>query len=964
MPPSPARRGLAVVAAALLVGGSVALIYFLQVLLVDDRKVSFPSEDDRAAAPRFQSDPLIGRPGTGSFRAAGRAPEEIFHGLRALLTEHPAARLAWDAEARLPAARVTLSDGSALVRRRALVSPPGGEYEFPVLVPADGWLEFQLGLLSMGAGLTCFVDVVDERGAATPVFHDALVPRRHRAAHRLERWLPGFLSRALAQSTHHDERWRPVRVNLSAWARRSVRLRFRAEPGTTEGGEAGESAAFWGDPRVWGPRTEGTEPRRAGRIPTAGASVALVVLEHARGDGISLEGFSEQTPPRLRDFFLEGVGVRRFYTNAVEPAGAWSALLTAETPRVGRPPAPLRTGTPRPATWVRTFGENGYRTVAVGAFGDADLAGAPGNDFDEIHAVPNDGYAALTASAEALEWARRHEGRGPFLMIVYLRGVPRHRWPPIRFWALSLKRLPWSHRRWARWREAAVQSYVDDALGRFLSAFSSAAPDRPVLSVLSLAGSAAADRPVRWAGSGRRGWAYWSEPGVGLRESEVRGVWCLRHPSLPNGRLLAQPGQLVDVGPSLTALMGLGPPAGGDGRALDFRRESPTEDTVVHIAFRGREAKGLLIDGHYKYIRHRGPTPRRWRPRRFWIDYPREEVFDLWNDPAEQQNLAIRRRTLLARLRQSMDEIDPDPTDIRVAFRGADGARAQGAATCSTYGLRVSEDSTLPLVSRGRTEFSFTVPASSGAVIFETDPPGASYMMYLTVNGRYISPSRLRVSRFNLPLFESAGDGWHDRIKFPWMDGWAPLPATATETTAYLGRRERDPKVWRPALDRLAESPVWTPFPTTWVVGSGRLPAMTAPPPVPLAAPIPAVSTFERPPVSPVESGPPRAVAAPTTSPGVIAGSTVPVPLPPRAVAGPPTSPGTVSGSTAPVSVPPRTSAVPVSAPSAVVPSTVSAVGTPLPIPAAPKPVPAAPAAPVGTSVEPPSISSAPVAAP
>jgi hypothetical protein len=66
MPPSPARRGLAVVAAALLVGGSVALIYFLQVLLVDDRKVSFPSEDDRAAAPRFQSDPLIGRPGTGS----------------------------------------------------------------------------------------------------------------------------------------------------------------------------------------------------------------------------------------------------------------------------------------------------------------------------------------------------------------------------------------------------------------------------------------------------------------------------------------------------------------------------------------------------------------------------------------------------------------------------------------------------------------------------------------------------------------------------------------------------------------------------------------------------------------------------------------------------------------------------------------------------------------------------------
>ncbi|HMU75826.1 MAG TPA: hypothetical protein PKD69_08660, partial [Elusimicrobiota bacterium] len=184
MPPSPARRGLAVVAVALLVGGSVALIYFLQVLLVDDRKVSFPSEDDRAAAPRFQSDPLIGRPGTGSFRAAGRAPEEIFHGLRALLTEHPAARLAWDAEARLPAARVTLSDGSALVRRRALVSPPGGEYEFPVLVPADGWLEFQLGLLSMGAGLTCFVDVVDERGAATPVFHDALVPRRHRAAAR------------------------------------------------------------------------------------------------------------------------------------------------------------------------------------------------------------------------------------------------------------------------------------------------------------------------------------------------------------------------------------------------------------------------------------------------------------------------------------------------------------------------------------------------------------------------------------------------------------------------------------------------------------------------------------------------------------------------------------------------------------------------------------------------------------
>lgn len=945
MPPSPVRRGLAAAVVALLAGAALALIYFLQVLLVDDRKVSFPSDEERARTPHFQSDPLLQRLGTGSFRAAGRGPEELFHGLRALLTEHPTARLAWDAEARLPAARVTLAGGGGAVRRRALVSPPSGEYEFPALIPVDGWLEFQLGLLSLGAGLSCSVDVIDERGATTPVFHDALIPRRHRAAHRLARWLPGFLSRVLAQSTHHDERWRPVRVNLSAWSRRSVRLRFRVEPGMAEGVDAGESAAFWGDPRVWGPRTEGSEIRRAGRPPTAGAPLALVVLENARGDGISLEGFSEQTPPRLRDFFLEGVGVRRFYTNAVEPVGAWSALLTAQTPRVGSPAVAPRSPAPAP-NWVRAFADNGYRTVAVGAFGEADLAGAPGNDFDEIYTVPNDGYAALTASAEALEWTRRYEGRGPFLLVVFLRGVPRHRWPPVRFWALSLKRLPWSHRRWARWREAAVQSYVDDALGRFLSTFLAVVPDRPVLSVLSLGGSPAGDRPVRWPGRGRRGWAYWSEPGLGLRESEVRGVWCVRHPSLPTGRLLAQPGQLVDVGPSLAALAGLGPVAGVDGRALDFRRESPTEDTLVHIAFRGREAKGLLIDGHYKYIRHRGPTPRWWRPRRFWIDYPREEVFDLWNDPAEQQNLAVHRRTLLARLRQAMDEIDPDPTDIRVAFQGADGARAQGAATCSMNGLRVAEDATLPLISRGRTEFSFTVPASSGAVIFETDPPGASYMMYLTVNGRYIPASRLRVSRLNLPLFESAGDGWHDRTKFPWMDGWAPLPATATEATAYLGRRERDPKVWRPAADRLAESPVWTPFPTSWVVGSGRAPALTAP--VPLGAP-------------PVSAVP---VPGSPIDPLSVSASTAPRPAAPARAGGPVVpvvSTGTASGPAAPVS--PR----PAVAPSVAVPSTGTASGSaPLAPPSAPAAAPAAAVASpaVAPPAEAPRPSTSPVAVP
>jgi arylsulfatase A-like enzyme len=807
-----------------------AFLFFVNGVLVDDRNRPFPSADNEAV-PVYETGLDLDADAVYLPPTGGNPDWE------ALCGEHPEADLRFLPE-RPGRARVTLAEGGGWTRRTALFSAERGVWEWAGVLPARATLSFHTGLLSRGPGFQFTIDLVDARGEIHRIHDERVSPLRHLAARRIGPWLPRRLRDFVSRKSHQDERWRFSRASLAAWGGQRVRLRFGVAPG--EGFPPGSAMALWGAPGVWAP----DETRAARRPPP---SLVLAALDRARGDGVNLEGFSEDVPPRLRGLLREGVAYQRFYTTAAPPERALADLMT------GRRAFP-ETPAPGPA-WPAHLRSQGWRLAAIGAFDERTLALLEDAGFDEIRRLPHDGYDPLSVAADGLAWERARRGRGPNFLFLSFRNPPARRWAPARFLALSLRRLPWSPRRWAFWREAAATAYVDEYAGRLADGLKG--PGAPLLAVVSLGGTSAGIYPVRWPSSGRRGWAFWNEPGWALREGEVRAVFVLRHPSLKGPRRIMAPADLWNVGPTLVRWAGAAPWTAGRGRALEPERDARGVDPNARVVIEGSHATALLVGGHLKYVRH-DPGPGRkirgvWpfsRPKQ--LDFDAEEVFDLWTDPEERRNLSHARRTLLARLRQVMDEAAPRAVEVRIGFLNPGGALVRGAVSC-TAGRIAEAGATFPLLHRGPYDISFAVRDATGAVGFRPDPPDAAYSLSFKVDGRSLPVDRWRVSRLGLPLFESAGDEWHDRTKFDWMDGWVPPSPLNGEAVVSLGRFAPDGS--HPALPPALAPPVLRrPTPVVAVSTAPAAPPLSRPPSEispGAVSPVPLPDTFPAPPAGP-----------------------------------------------------------------------------------------------------------------
>ena len=171
-----------------------------------------------------------------------------------------------------------------------------------------------------------------------------------------------------------------------------------------------------------------------------------------------------------------------------------------------------------------------------------------------------------------------------------------------------------------------------------------------------------------------------------------------------------------------------------------------------------------------------------------------KSFFDLLGRSREKRNLSASRRTLLARARQVLDETDPDPIDVHLAFANPSGLPVVGVVTCSAG--RIGSRRIHALTRRGA--YGFPFPTAPPAVVFDTWPPGRR--LHAEVDRRWpvLPVAQWRVSKLGRPYFESVGDQWHDRnvrldgkaLRAPAVNGTAPLAA--------LGRVARPPAPWTP----------------------------------------------------------------------------------------------------------------------------------------------------------------------
>jgi hypothetical protein len=242
-----------------------------------------------------------------------------------------------------------------------------------------------------------------------------------------------------------------------------------------------------------------------------------------------------------------------------------------------------------------------------------------------------------------------------------------------------------------------------------------------------------------------------------------------------------EPVSLLDAAPTLAKLAGAPVPDRFEGEPW------PRSASTPPFLFRGVAERGLLIEGHYKYIVHDGsPFRRALTGARRPLRLGREKLFDLREDPGEEHNLIDDRRTLLAFARQRMAEADPARAAVRLGFWGPSTATVRGDVICSAGDLWNAGTSGV-LHRPGTNEISFSLSRLPGWVTFETWPPLSAYSLRVRVNGRSLDPARFLVSKLGLPLFEG-GESWHDKFKFPWMDGTVPPPPDDGGVWGALGR--------------------------------------------------------------------------------------------------------------------------------------------------------------------------------
>jgi arylsulfatase A-like enzyme len=680
--------------------------------------------------------------------------------------------------------------------RRALEFPAGARAEYFLTVPPDAVLSFHGGARAEAPGdFDMAVEVQAAGGAAAAVYD-----RKFRFTAKPKRG--GFFGRKSARGGLACG-WEGAEIDLSSWTGRAVTLRLRSTFQADSGAVPSTATArvYWGSPVVWTP-DERTWARRSPQSPgrsalSPGQNVVWAVFESFPLP--SFHGAAFDDFPGLATLDQGGVEFPSAYANHLATPEALRSLMASDTPpEPGAPPAKAR---PRPLPEILRAA--GYRTLLFGAPGE-DPSVWNGLGFDAVHPAPPGGFGAEGSVRQAARWLAENEGRGPYFLVVFIRAPEAHEDPSPRCWLRAARLVPSALFALRRWSALAQAVQMDGPVRRLWEQVQDlGGEDHTLLAAASLRGAPFRPEPVRRSSDGRLFRRALPRTGLGLREEEVRVLWMLRHPELPAGRKVTSPAQLLDVAPTLTALLGLPPEPGAEGHAFGPANGwSLDQEEAARFLVEGAGGDALVLDGHYKYVR-RGPstdlTSKRggaWR-----TDFEPEELFDLWVDPGERRNLARRRRHLLARARRAMDERRPERIAARLDFRGfaaaagetpggAPGQPLQGLITCPGGDLWNVALSTGNLVRAGANQVSFTVDAPRAALTFETWPPAASYIFTLRFRGKTVPAEAFIISRLGLPLIEvEKRNDWFDGNKFPWMDGFPPEPAAPSDgPRVFMGR--------------------------------------------------------------------------------------------------------------------------------------------------------------------------------
>jgi len=425
--------------------------------------------------------------------------------------------------------------GTPIVRITARAAPEATASSAPLDVPAGARLRFAIGVdeAEWPSDLPAvrFRLVADADGRERTIFQADRDPR-----------------------TRPEERaWADHEIDLGAYAGRTIRLRFEGGPVAPQR-RSPLVYPVWGDPTIVAPDPAPARPR----------NVLLVSLDTLRADHLGCLGYPRPTSPTIDEALAaRGALFTRAYSQFPGTEGSHMSLLTSLYPCVHRQgeAAAAYAGQPRADAHLLSellraagyataaFTEDGWVTAANGfarGFGTFVEATSPIVDQPE-------GQAEATFR-RGLEWIRSH-GDVPWFVFLHTYQVHYPYTPPPGY----LERVVAGNVKNGDPLIVALYDgeirYTDELLGTLLAGLDSVAPNTLVVLV--------ADHGDQFGEHG----LY--RHGNSLYDDLLHVPIVMRAPGLvPTGRRIDEDVGLVDVVPTVLALLGLPPPRWTHGRSL------------------------------------------------------------------------------------------------------------------------------------------------------------------------------------------------------------------------------------------------------------------------------------------------------------------------------------------------------------------------------------------------------------
>jgi arylsulfatase A-like enzyme/Tfp pilus assembly protein PilF len=358
--------------------------------------------------------------------------------------------------------------------------------------------------------------------------------------------------------------------------------------------------------------------------------VLLITIDTLRADRVGAYGWRAAATPVLDRLASGGILFPNAFTAVPVTLASHATLLTGRNPYHhgvrGNSFYRLRDGDPTLATSLQ---QRGYDTAAVVGAAVLDHRFGLNHGFDSYDdgmASENRGtlIAERDASAvvsRAVAWLNHPGRRSPFFLWVHLFD-PHHPYEAPEPFRSRFAAAPYD----------GEIAFADEQIGRLLNAL--AATERLEQTIVV----ATSDHGESFGEHGE------ATHGVLLYDSTLRVPLIISGPGVPRGQRASEDAVgLVDVAPTILALVGDAPAHDGDGRDLlgpDRGPRSLYAETFLPLDFYNWSPLRALRGDGLKFI-----------------DAPEPELYDLTRDPSERQNLAGTQTARVARMSAALARI-------------------------------------------------------------------------------------------------------------------------------------------------------------------------------------------------------------------------------------------------------------------------------------------------------------------